>query len=336
MNYNLYNSEDFAADESFIAYYHKSNATAIAFWTDWIAHHPEKLDEIYNAERLLAKFSFRLSEEELQTAFNNFDNFLESTKSPTLQLAEAPKTTFHFKRLALAAILCLVFSLIGYQLYEKKYNQLEYLTTQNGNSKLTEIFLSDGTKVYLNCNSTIKYPKIFKGNLRHVILNGEAFFEVAKDKTKPFTVFANGVKTVVLGTKFNVSAYKNMPNVNIALVEGKVEVQTEGGRDKMILKPSEMASFNTRSTILTRSQFNLSAVSSWRNGSIVFEDSSFEEVAAKLTNRYGIHLIDQTKGVKWNYSGQFDHADYLTIIKSICFAKKINYKQTNQTFILTN
>ncbi|WP_162796068.1 hypothetical protein [Pedobacter nanyangensis] len=76
MNYNYYHSEDFAADESFIAYYLKTDTEAIAFWLDWIARHPEKLDEIYNAERMLAKLSFRLDDEELHDAFSKFDDFL--------------------------------------------------------------------------------------------------------------------------------------------------------------------------------------------------------------------------------------------------------------------
>lgn len=336
MNYNLYHSEDFAADESFIAYYQQTDEAAISFWTDWISHHPEKLDEIYNAERLLAKLSFRLDEQELQDEFMKFDNFLAQENIPVIQFEAPSKKGSLIKKWAFAAVLFLVCSLGGYQLYQSKFNKIEYLTLHNGDGKISEFLLSDGTKITLNCNSTLKYPKVFKGDKRDVELDGEAFFEVAKDKTKPFSVMANGIKTTVLGTKFNVSAYKNTAKINVALVEGKVEVQTLGGRDKMILKPTEMATFNIESGGLTRSVFNTANISSWKNGSIIFEHASFLDIATRLNNTYGIQVIDRTKNLKWNYSGQFEKTDYLTIIKSICFAKKINYKQTNQTFILTN
>ncbi|TCC88718.1 DUF4974 domain-containing protein [Pedobacter frigiditerrae] len=336
MNPNLYHSEDFAADESFIAYYHQTDAAAIAFWTDWISRHPEKLDEIYNAERLLAKLSLRLDEQELQDEFARFDGFMAQEHIAVIPLSAQKKQGFAFTKWALAAVLFVVFSFGGYQLYQSQFNEVSYVSVHNGNGKISEFVLSDGTKISLNSNSTIRYPKVFEGDKRDVELDGEAFFEVAKDKTRPFSVMANGIKTTVLGTRFNVSAYKNMPRINVALVEGKVEVQTVGGRDRMTLKPSEMATFNLETGGLTRSAFNTANISAWKDGSIIFENASFEDIATRLHNTYGIQLIDRTKGLKWKYSGQFEKMDYLTIIKSICFAKKINYKQTNQTFILTN
>lgn len=336
MNYNYYNSEDFAADESFIAYYHKTEAEAVDFWTDWIAHHPEKLDEIYNAERILGKLSFRLDEEELQDAFAKFDDFLAQESAATISFQQEKRIKFKPLKWAVAAILFLGISFGAYQIYQTKFNEIEYITHQNGNGKISQFILSDGTKISLNCNSTITYAKVFKGNNRDVKLDGEAFFEVAKDKTKPFTVTANGIKTTVLGTKFNIAAYKNLKQISVALVEGKVEVQTAEGRDKLILKPTEMAIFDKKAGSLLRSTGNTSILSSWKDGNIVFNGSNFEDIATKLYNTYGIKLIDQTKNLKWNYSGNFQRADYLTIINSICFAKKIKYTQNNQTFILKN
>jgi ferric-dicitrate binding protein FerR (iron transport regulator) len=336
MNYNYYHSEDFAADETFIAYYHQTDESAIAFWRDWIAHHPEKLDEIYNAERILCKLSFRLDEEELQNAFAKFDDFL--SKDDISNLPPTSEKVIKLKSLkwAITVVLLIGLSLGGYHFYEIKFNDIEYVTRQNGNGKISQFILTDGTKISLNCNSAVTYAKVFKGDKREVKLDGEAFFEVAKDKTKPFTVIANGIKTTVLGTKFNVSAYKNLKQISVALVEGKVEVQTTEGRDKLILQPSEMATFDIKAGILSRSIANALSISSWKDGNIVFEGANFEDIATKLHNIYGINLLDQTKNLKWNYSGNFEKADYLTIIKSICFAKKITYKQTKDTIILTN
>lgn len=332
MNYNLYHAEDFAADESFIAYYLQTDEEAIAFWASWISHHPEKLDEIYNAERLLAKLNFRLEEHELQEAFGKLDDFLSTAQ--THETVIKPSIKLSFIKYAFAAIVLIAFTFSGYYFYQSKQDQLSYVSYYNGKGKVAAFVLSDGTKISLNSNSTLKYPKVFKGNKREVMLVGEAFFEVAKDKTKPFTVNANGLRTTVLGTKFNVSAYANQANVKVALVEGSVEVATKGGRDKMLLKPTEMATFNATTGSLLRSGFNASTVTSWKTGLIIFESATFTDIANKLYNIYGIKLLNRTTIKQWNYSGQFDKSDYLTIVKSICFAKHINYKQNNQTIIL--
>lgn len=339
MDYNLYNSEDFAADESFIAYCNQTDVDAVLFWSDYVALHPEKLDEIYNAESLIAKLSLNLNDQELQQEFTKFDDFLNADLQLNVTSAKnLPKAT-NYKKWVLICAVFMLFSFGGFQFYQNQFTKLTYLTYHIGNGKIGNLMLSDGTKIVINANSTIKYPKEFKGNYREVELSGEAYFEVAKDKSKPFSVLANGIKTTVLGTKFNVLAYKNLPEVNVALLEGKVEVATASGNDKIILNPSEQATYTIKNSSLTRTSFNAELISSWKQGVIVFENANFKAIAQKLQNIYGIKIIDQTRGLKWSYSGQFNQTDYLTIIQSICFTKKINYKQTNQTnqtFILTN
>ncbi len=335
MNYKLYRAEDFASDESFIAYVLKTDEKAILFWKDWIIHHPEKLDEVYNAERLLAKLTFRLEEQELQDEFSKFDDFLNEQPTPVVAFEPLPKNRFIFKRWTIAAVLCLVFSLGGYYAYEKSNQEPTYITYRNGDGKISKFVLSDGSQITLSSNSTLRYPKEFIGDKREVALDGEGFFEITKDKTKPFTVLANGIKTTVLGTKFNVMSYKNRSVIQIALIEGKVEVQTASGRDKLLLNPSEMATFDKEKSNLVRTTFSEKNVTAWRSGMVIFDRASFKDVAEKLKNIYGIELINRTNLTNWSYSGEFEKTDYLTIIKSICFAKKINYKQTNQTFILT-
>ena len=336
MNYKLYLAEDFAANELFIAYYLKTDEQAVAFWKDWISRHPEKLDEIYNAEHLLSKLTFRLDEQELQDEFTKFDVFLNINKPTIIAFEPEYSKQITVKKGALLAVLFLVFSFSGYFVYEKLRQAPTYITYHNGDGKVSQFSLSDGSKVTLSSNSTLKHPKLFKGGTREVELDGEGFFEVTKDKTKPFSVMANGLKTTVLGTKFNILAYKNQSTIQVALIEGKVEVQTAAGRDKLLLNSSEMATFNIEKGNLVRSSFNAKKITAWRNGIVVFDHASFEEVAIKLKNIYGVVLVNNTKQNNWSYSGEFEKIDYLTIIKSICFARKINYTQNNQTITLKN
>ncbi|SER10521.1 FecR family protein [Pedobacter rhizosphaerae] len=334
MNYNLYQAEDFASNESFIAYYLRTDDAAIQYWEDWISRHPEKMDEIFNAEQLLSKLNIRLPEEEFDQEFERFESFLKS-ESAWNNPIQPQRRSFKGTKLVLALsifVVCLLTGLFFYYQGQDRLHSTAYIVKQNGFGKISRLWLSDGTKVTLNANSSLKFPKAFNTDHRDVELQGEAFFEVAKDKNRPFTVFAKGTQTHVLGTKFNVSAYTNEELVKVALVEGSIELQARE-TDKVILKPAEMATYSS-ATGLTLSSFNHDEVTAWKDGILVFHNAPFEEIAKQFKRMYNIELINESKVVNWSYSGQFDKADYISVIKNICFAKNLKFIQQNQTITL--
>ncbi|EDM36708.1 putative transmembrane sensor/regulatory protein [Pedobacter sp. BAL39] len=334
MNYNLYQAADFAADESFVAYFLKTDTRSVEMWSKWISLHPEKLDEVYNAEQLLSRIHFRPSEQDMQQAFDQFNAFLEQDMSPAHVEQEKPRSRFRWKTALVMACSIVLISVTLYS-YLRSTPNLQYVTRHNDYGKISVIKLSDGTVINLNSNSSVRYPKVFKGTHREITLEGEAFFEVAKDKSRPFTVSSNGLKTTVLGTRFNVNAYKGNDQIRVALVEGSVSLQIEGTEKSILLKPSEMGSFHTSRQSLTTSDFDAEETMAWKEGIISFKHASFEEVARKMNNIYGIRLINKSNDHHWNYTGQFRKTDYLSIIQSMCFAKKINYTQNNQSITLT-
>lgn len=332
MNYNRYHAEDFAAEESFIAYYLQTDEKAIAFWENWISLNPESLDEIYKAELLLGKLHLQLSEPELNQAFKKFDAFLdEQSTDENLTLAPSKKT-FNFYKIGIAASL-LIISLVATYFVGQKPDTQEFITYHNGYGKTTTISLEDGSKISLNSNSTLKYPQHFATDKREVELEGEGFFEISKDKDRPFTVKTSKLSTKVLGTKFNISAYRNIADVSVALVEGSVEVQLADKSGKLILKPNEMATVNINNRI-EKTTFDHKAITEWQTGAISFENASFENVASKIYNAYGITLLNKTGDKNWQYSGSFTKTDYISIIQNICFAKRINYKINNNIVTL--
>ena len=335
MNYNLYQASDFAADESFVAYFLKTDVRSVEMWSRWISLHPEKLDEVYNAEQLLSKLYFRPSEQDMQQAFEQFDAFLEQDMSTATSAApERTQSRFKWKTALVMACSIILISVTLYS-YLRGTPHLQYVTRHNDYGKISVIKLTDGTIIHLNSNSSIRYPKVFKGEGRAVFLEGEAFFEVAKDKSRPFTVSTNGLKTTVLGTRFNINAYKDDDQIQVALVEGSVSLQVENTDKSILLKPSEMAIFHPSRQSLSTSDFDEEETMAWTEGTISFRHASFEEVARKMNNIYGIRLINKSNDQHWNYTGQFRKTDYLSIIQSICFAKKINYTQNNQSITLT-
>ncbi|MFW0714329.1 FecR family protein [Pedobacter sp. N23S346] len=335
MDYHSYHAEDFAADESFNAYYLESDQTAVKFWEEWISHHPEKLDEIYNAEQLLAALYLRLPDEELHLEFERFDQFLGSTSSPEQFVkTERDKAPLRFWFAAMAVFLIAVFGGVFFLIKPGVNQPQTYITRKTSSGKMLIVSLSDGTTVTLNANSSIKYPKIFQGNKRSVSLIGEAFFEVSKDSTRQFIVTAGATKTTVYGTKFNIDAYPESKNIEIALFEGSIAVSTSSKSGGIRLQPNQKAVFNRAESSLSLQTINANEEIDWKAGTLIFNNSGFEEIALKIKNTYGITLIDNSHSGQWQYTGTFNKTDYLTIIKNICFARNLTFSQDKQNIIL--
>jgi len=336
MNFSLYQAEDFASDESFIAYYLRTDESAIHFWEDWISRNPEKLDEVLNAERLIDALTLRLPVGEFNEEKNRFEDFL-SFNAVTSEETEIPSKKFNGKRLVLILSIFFTISIGSIFIYKqsKNLNTVQgYATRYNGHQKISIIWLSDGSKVTLNANSTLTYPKKFSAQKRDIKLSGEAFFEVAKDKSRPFTVDAKGSKTTVLGTKFNVSAYQNTEKIKVALFEGSVEFSAAAQKQKLLLKPGEMAVFSASSNQIEKTNFDKNDILEWTNGVIAFHNASFKDIQSKFLNVYGITLLSKADNTHWNYTGRFEKTDYLTVIKSICFSKNLTFNQLDQTITL--
>ena len=335
MNYSLYTAEDFVADESFIDYHLQKNEDSIQFWENWISHHPEKLDEIYNAQRILDLLYLRLNEEELTAEFEKFESFL----TPLL-LAENQPLKNEFKGFLnpFLIILCGVlfvfgsWALLNYR--QKNSLEIQYSVRHNPFGQRSIFQLSDGTKVTLNANSTLKFPDKFASKIRNVELIGEAFFEVTKNPKKPFTVTTENLSTTVLGTKFNVNTNNLNQSIQISLVEGKVKVTTANKMGEIILLPKQKVTYDRLSSSFIKSNFDTEVVSGWKDGVLSFKHASFEEVAQKINTLYGITLIDDDGKLNWDYTGAFENTDYVSIIKSICYAKKLRYKIVNDTIII--
>ncbi|NVM66866.1 hypothetical protein FHW88_005184 [Mucilaginibacter sp. SG538B] len=152
-----------------------------------------------------------------------------------------------------------------------------------------QLRLPDGTKVWLNNSSSLRYPGTFAGQkLRTVKLEGEAYFEVAKDKAHPFVVKSTGQEVKVLGTHFNVSAFKDDQFTRTTLLEGKVAVNKEGSSQARQLVPGEQASFSKGSW--TVRVVNTEQAVAWKNGYFRFDNSPLEQVMRELSRWYGVEV----------------------------------------------
>lgn len=165
---------------------------------------------------------------------------------------------------------------------ELVYNTLT--VSRKGQYKLV---LADGSKVWLNAESSIRYPVAFAGNERKVFVTGETFFEVAKDKTKPFRVVANGVVVEALGTQFNINAYSNEPYIAATLIEGSVRVTRD--RKENILKPGQQAQFTNNDFKIVDT--DIPDVTAWKNNQFKFSGTTLEEVMRQVERWYDADVI---------------------------------------------
>lgn len=153
-----------------------------------------------------------------------------------------------------------------------------------------QLVLPDGSKVWLNAASSLRFPTRFTGADRTVVLTGEAYFEVAANATQPFQVqLNNGLKVAVLGTAFNVMAYDDEKTVNTTLVSGKVKVGQQNGNN-VLLQPSEQAVLTKNNQQLQVSEADIDKAISWKMGTFEFDDDDLASVMRQLSRWYDVNV----------------------------------------------
>lgn len=208
-------------------------------------------------------------------------------------------------------------------------NSFNTLSTPTGGQY--NIVLADGTKVFLNAVSSIKYPTQFNGDQRVVELEGEAYFEVAKDKSKPFIVKSDKQTIEVLGTHFNVHAYNNEAAVKTTLLEGSVAVSSKN--QKAILKPGQQSNISDNAKIAIR-EVDTEAAIAWKNGRFKFDNADLKSVMKQLERWYGIKVEyrGDVSDVRFN-GGTFRNKNLSEVLK-VLELSNIKFKVEGKTIIV--
>lgn len=211
-----------------------------------------------------------------------------------------------------------------------QFSEPELLSFKTESGQQSEIELSDGTKVILNGSSILSYPESFDADHRQVSIQGEAWFHVAKDESRPFLVITQGVSTTVLGTQFTVKSYQSDSSVSVSLLEGSVRV--EGIGQSKIIKPGVSASFDLKDQLVTFSEFDSLDVISWMSQSVVFKETPFDEIALTMHRQFGIQIKwSDSELSDFTMSGQFENAQAETILSAMAALKGLEYKMENDS-----
>ena len=187
----------------------------------------------------------------------------------------------------------IVYEEYGKGMVTEEYNKL---TTPIGGEY--SLVLSDGTKVFLNADSELKYPVEFSDGKRIVDLKGEAYFEVHKDSLRPFIVRINGAEVTVLGTSFNVNTYGDDGQIYTTLVNGSVRVSSMKNKQEEILKPGMQSVMNVQSGLLTVRKVDVEPYVAWREGRFVFRAMTLDLIMRQLQRWYDFEVFYQNSELK--------------------------------------
>lgn len=204
-------------------------------------------------------------------------------------------------------------------------NQLSYNTIIIPSGREYKLTLMDGTKVWLNSSSKLRYPSQFGSKIRKVELQGEAYFQVAKDSVHPFVVDLNKAQVKVLGTSFNVNAY--LDKIVTTLEEGIVEVSDEliGKQEKLI--PNEQFYINHTTGKFEKRTVDSKLFTAWKDGRFVFEDESLESIMSRLSRWYDVDVLFLDKSCKsLRFSGDLNRYEEINeILELIEITHKVKF-----------
>jgi len=220
-----------------------------------------------------------------------------------------------------------------------KTKELVYNEIYIPNGKIFKLELSDGTTVWLNAGTRFKFPQNFtqQTNNRTVYLDGEAYFDVTKNKDKPFIVHTKDINVEVLGTQFNVSSYANEAAVSTTLVEGSVNVFSNTSQEtKMQLRPNFQAKYSKVDRHLSKVEVNTEIYTSWINNKLIINNLKFHEILKKLERKYDISITNKVHKLNNEiYTGEFENETIETILETISLSTTFNYTIHGNKIIIT-
>ena len=177
---------------------------------------------------------------------------------------------------------------LAYVISGQNQTEVLYNTVATPAGGLYQMSLPDGSKVWLNSASSLRFPTVFTGKERTVDLTGEAYFEIAAQAGKPFKVFVDGVQVAVLGTHFNVMAYQDESSIKTTLLEGAVRITK--GEDNVLLQPGQQAGYDRTSTHLTVSKSDVEVAVAWKNGMFRFRAADIKTIMREVARWYNVEV----------------------------------------------
>jgi ferric-dicitrate binding protein FerR (iron transport regulator) len=253
---------------------------------------------------------------------------------------------FYLERAAAVLFLPLFIASLSYYFINKPAVELQssFNEIDNAYGTVSKLTLPDGTKVWLNSGSHFKYPLAFSNKVRKVYLSGEAYFEVSKNKKKPFVVTTSDIDVMATGTVFNVMAYDNEDNIEATLVSGKISMANETTSSVIptpivSVNPGQKATLNKEKKKIAVTNTDVAKIISWKDGKLIFENDPMDVVIKKLDRWYNTNIILVDDELRtYSYTATFAGETLIQILELLKHSAPIEYtifprkKNDNNTF----
>jgi ferric-dicitrate binding protein FerR (iron transport regulator) len=266
-----------------------------------------------------------------------FEKFWNKRRIEGKALSQKGSFVIHFMKWAAILVVGLI---LGYF-----YNSLQkisspvYYTSLAPKGSVSELFLPDGTQIYLNSGSQIRYAVYNVRGTREVFLSGEAFFDVAKINGKPFMVHTSAYDIKVTGTKFNVKAYPEEKEVSTTLEEGSVHITSSENlklTNETAIKPGEQAVYNSESGEIRVAEVNTKLFTAWTDNKLVFVNMSLNDLKVLLERKYGVEIEVQDSGVlDYHYDGTLKNESILQVMEILKQTLPIKYQVVGQKIVIS-
>ncbi|MBA4168207.1 MAG: DUF4974 domain-containing protein [Chitinophagaceae bacterium] len=365
-------AEDFLMEESFVNFCLERNLEDAAFWNRWLETHPEKVKEVDLAKQLYYLLNGYITATELKEnklifleKFQAISSEEEMTMMQRNNLAFRKRAYLKSAILSIAAAAVIAAFLLVFRM---QFNQtkkslpatdhamnIPYLQiSKPGERKAFQ--LPDGTQVTLNAGSVIHISDQFNKKNREISLEGEAFFDVARNPLKPFIIHTAHMDVRVMGTVFNVRAYPSDNEVETALVSGSVEVLLKENQKRIILHPNEKVvlpisiSGDQAGKAADRQQiqnaYRISGLAhhlsdstvselSWIQNRLIFEHTRFGDLARQLERWYDVHIeFRDTAIMEYRYTATFDKNTIIQVLEALKLSRNFNYYMDDNNKII--
>ncbi|MBS1915543.1 MAG: FecR domain-containing protein [Bacteroidetes bacterium] len=223
---------------------------------------------------------------------------------------------------------------LSYQSTAKDADVVNFNTIATPRGGQYEIMLSDGSKVWLNAASSLRFPTRFSGKERNVELNGEAYFEIAKNAAMPFHVKTSAMQVEVLGTHFNVNAYNDENATTTTLLEGSVKVSSP--KSEVTLHPGQQAALNgTNTLVAVKNDVDVDQVVAWKNGMFEFASNDIETIMRQLSRWYDVQTKYEGKKPEGHFSGTIGRNLPLSKVLQILEQSDVHFKINGNEIIVS-
>lgn len=305
---------------------------------------------------ILYKFWEELPDEDSNLKIN-FDLLLDrihhevnlTRSKKLLQIADQNlikyKRRGNFIKIITRAAAILILPVLSFGLYmsfkyqSAKYSQVSVKQAYNESfasvDAITKVTLPDGSIVWLNHSSSLKYPAVFHGNTRSVELNGEGYFEVVHNSKVPFIVKAGEIQIKAIGTTFNIMAYPDEDRIETSLINGQVELQRLALDGNVIpllkMKPTDLSIFKKSNNEISICTVNDDRYFSWKDGKLVFNKEPIGEVAKKLSRWFNVDFqVKDPELLELTYTATFVHETLPQVMELIALASPVSYTISNR------